>query len=241
MVIADVNDDGFPELVACDTRGNVGVFNWRGKEVWERHLRSLIAQGATVGDVNGDGRTEVVIGTSAGYIRPPLLGHFPALFFFAQRRGKTHDARALEHRARAACTYVYPEQAPLSYYTRHLCFPYPPSRRYVHVLDGRTGATATTRHKVSSTLFKQTAAFPFRTRGRLMAPILMVRLHDNLPQQHLVVLSFDGFLYTIDGMTGCALLTPLTPSILIHPSCSRRELVHVRALLSVHTVNQRRL
>jgi len=78
VVIADVNDDGFPELVACDTRGNVGVFNWRGKEVWERHLRSLIAQGATVGDVNGDGRTEVVIGTSAGYIHPPLLG---PLFF----------------------------------------------------------------------------------------------------------------------------------------------------------------
>ena len=76
--------------------------------------------------------------------------------------------------------------------------------RYVHVLDGRTGATATTQHKVTSTLFKATSAFPFRTRGRLMAPILMVRLHDNLPQQHLVVLSFDGFLYAIDGMTGCA-------------------------------------
>jgi hypothetical protein len=33
VVVADVNDDGFPEIVAADTRGNVAVFNWRGKEV----------------------------------------------------------------------------------------------------------------------------------------------------------------------------------------------------------------
>jgi hypothetical protein len=89
VVIADVNDDGFPELVACDTRGNVGVFNWRGKELWERHLRSLIAQGATVGDVNGDGRTEVVIGTSAGYDHP-LLCPFSVL----QAQRKNTDRRA---------------------------------------------------------------------------------------------------------------------------------------------------
>lgn len=74
IVIADVNDDGFPDIIACDTRGNVGVFNWKGKEIWERHLRSLISQGATVGDVNGDGRTEVVVGTSSGYAHRPCRG-----------------------------------------------------------------------------------------------------------------------------------------------------------------------
>ena len=110
-------------------------------QVWERHLRSLISQGVTVGDVNGDGKTEVVAGTSSGY---------------------------------------------------------------VHVLDGATGAPSVSKVKVTSTLYKKQQAFPFRTHGRIMAPILITRLHDNLPQQHLVVLSFDGFLYIIDGATGCA-------------------------------------
>ena len=34
----------------------------------ERHLASLIAQGASVGDVDGDGSPEVVVGTSSGAI-----------------------------------------------------------------------------------------------------------------------------------------------------------------------------
>ncbi|CAI7761049.1 unnamed protein product [Closterium sp. NIES-54] len=68
VVAADVNHDGKLEIIAADTRGNVAAFSSEGKEVWERHLASLIAQGASVGDVNGDGFTEVVIGSSSGHI-----------------------------------------------------------------------------------------------------------------------------------------------------------------------------
>ena len=46
--------------------------------------------------------------------------------------------------------------------------------------------------------------FPFRTHGRIMASALITRLHDSLPQQHLIVSSFDGHLYAIDGKTACA-------------------------------------
>jgi hypothetical protein len=44
VVAADINGDGETEIVAADTRGNVAAFTPHGKEVWERHLASLISQ-----------------------------------------------------------------------------------------------------------------------------------------------------------------------------------------------------
>lgn len=127
VAVADVNDDGFAEIVACDTRGNVVVMDAKGKEVWEMHLKSLIAQGAMVGDVDGDGYSEVVVGTSSGH---------------------------------------------------------------VHALNGRTG--------------KAIRGFPYRTYGRIMSPILITRLNPRKKQQHLVLVSFDGLMYIIDGKSACA-------------------------------------
>ncbi len=131
-VAADVNGDGETEIIAADTRGNVAAFSPRGKEVWERHLASLVAQvgsndshkatlkalrfrfhllpdrrcqklwecclvhmslgasslmqlcasklchdaphgfvnlqGTSIGDIDGDGELEVVVGTTSGKI-----------------------------------------------------------------------------------------------------------------------------------------------------------------------------
>ena len=44
VLAADVNDDGKIELVTTDTRGNVAAWTSQGKEIWEVHLKSLIAQ-----------------------------------------------------------------------------------------------------------------------------------------------------------------------------------------------------
>ena len=44
IVAADINDDGKIELVTTDTRGNVAAWTNQGKELWEVHLKSLIAQ-----------------------------------------------------------------------------------------------------------------------------------------------------------------------------------------------------
>lgn len=87
-------------------------------------------QGVSVGDVDGDGHTEVVFGTTSGH---------------------------------------------------------------VYAVRGDTG--------------RDVPSFPFRTHGRVMAPVLLVNLKRSRPRGaglDLVVTSFDGFVYMIEGETGCA-------------------------------------
>ncbi|KAJ8533922.1 hypothetical protein K7X08_007246 [Anisodus acutangulus] len=68
VVAADINDDGKIELVTTDSHGNVASCTAQGKEIWEKHLKSLVLQGPTIGDVDGDGHTDVVVPTLSGNI-----------------------------------------------------------------------------------------------------------------------------------------------------------------------------
>ncbi|KAI6698390.1 hypothetical protein NL676_018509 [Syzygium grande] len=68
VVAADINDDGKIELVTTDTHGNVAAWTAQGVEIWEKHLKSHIPQGPTIGDVDGDGHTDVVVPTISGNI-----------------------------------------------------------------------------------------------------------------------------------------------------------------------------
>ncbi|KAJ4704507.1 Defective in exine formation 1 [Melia azedarach] len=68
VVAADINDDGKIELVTTDTHGNIAAWTAEGKEIWEQHLKSLVTQGPSIGDVNGDGHTDVVVPTLSGNI-----------------------------------------------------------------------------------------------------------------------------------------------------------------------------
>ncbi|GKV10119.1 hypothetical protein SLEP1_g21529 [Rubroshorea leprosula] len=68
VVAADINDDGKIELVTTDSHGNVAAWTAGGVEIWENHLKSLVPQGPSVGDVDGDGHTDLVIPTVSGNI-----------------------------------------------------------------------------------------------------------------------------------------------------------------------------
>ncbi|KAI8556847.1 hypothetical protein RHMOL_Rhmol05G0287400 [Rhododendron molle] len=68
VVAADINDDGKIELVTTDVHGNIAAWTAQGKEIWEAHIKSLVPQGPSIGDVDGDGHTEVVVPTLSGNI-----------------------------------------------------------------------------------------------------------------------------------------------------------------------------
>ncbi|XP_010486469.1 PREDICTED: protein DEFECTIVE IN EXINE FORMATION 1 isoform X2 [Camelina sativa] len=68
VVAADIDDDGKIELVTTDSHGNIAAWTTQGVEIWETHLKSLVPQGPSIGDVDGDGHTDVVVPTSSGNI-----------------------------------------------------------------------------------------------------------------------------------------------------------------------------
>ena len=68
VVVADVDADGDVDLIACDTRGRVAAFTAAGEQLWIRELGSKIAVAASVGDIDGDGALEVVVGTLSGAV-----------------------------------------------------------------------------------------------------------------------------------------------------------------------------
>ncbi|XP_047961112.1 protein DEFECTIVE IN EXINE FORMATION 1 [Salvia hispanica] len=68
VVAADINDDGKIELVTADAHGNVAAWTPQGKEIWVTHVKSLVPQGPTIGDIDGDGHTDIVVPTLSGNI-----------------------------------------------------------------------------------------------------------------------------------------------------------------------------
>ncbi|GMJ03198.1 DEFECTIVE IN EXINE FORMATION 1 [Hibiscus trionum] len=130
VIAADINDDGKMELVTTDTHGNIAAWTAQGEEIWEVHVKSLVPQGPAVGDVDGDGHTDLVIPTLSGNI---------------------------------------------------------------YVLSGKDGSVV--------------HPYPYRTHGRVMNQILLVDLSKRGEKSKgltFVTISFDGYLYLIDGPTSCA-------------------------------------
>ena len=68
VAVADVDGDGALELLALDTRGSVALLNASAAVLWDTTVRSPLAQPASFGDINGDGRLEAVFGAASGEV-----------------------------------------------------------------------------------------------------------------------------------------------------------------------------
>jgi hypothetical protein len=68
VAAADVDGDGWLEVFAVDTRGSIACFDVNGTLRWDSHVRSTMSQAPTFADANGDGRLDVIFGTSAGEV-----------------------------------------------------------------------------------------------------------------------------------------------------------------------------
>ena len=65
-VVCDLNGDGAAEVIQGDSKGAVQAFDaLTGKPVWQAPLKGIVASPA-VGDLDGDGKPEVAVTTSAG-------------------------------------------------------------------------------------------------------------------------------------------------------------------------------
>ena len=68
LVTADIDGDGFLEILAADAVGSVGAWGHRGASVWEVQTSGLCAQGVTLASLHGDGALQVVVPTTAGLV-----------------------------------------------------------------------------------------------------------------------------------------------------------------------------
>eukprot|EP00882_Tetradesmus_deserticola_P011585 GHRQ01012257.1.p2 GENE.GHRQ01012257.1~~GHRQ01012257.1.p2 ORF type:complete len:312 (+),score=119.86 GHRQ01012257.1:2070-3005(+) len=59
-------------------------------------------------------------------------------------------------------------------------------------------------HAVRGTDGQPLQGFPFQTGGRIQAAATITQLARNARHQHILIMSFDGFLYMIDGKSACA-------------------------------------
>ena len=173
-------------------------------------------------DTDGDGRLEVFMGTSVGFVysftaagalRPgfPLqMGEVQAGVSLADLDGDGRlEVLAADTRGNVA---AFDAATGAERWERHLASMVAQSATFADVNgDGQLDAIVPTAdgrvHVLHGATGADVAPFPFATRARIMAPVTPVppppSSAANAPLT-LIVASFDGFVYFINGKTGCA-------------------------------------
>lgn len=207
--------------------GAVVVFDLQLRKIkWVQHLdlstdhtqfRAYVYSAPTLVDLDGDGKLEIVVGTSMGFLYvldhkgetregwPIQMGEIQAQVAVADifRDGKLtligSDARGNVAAFDAEGTELW---------ERHLGSAITQAATFADVngdglLEILIASTSGAIHVLEGISGRDTANFPFYTQGRVMSKVLPTKLRDGSSLQ-LVVPSYDGHLYVIDGISGCA-------------------------------------
>ncbi|EGG16788.1 hypothetical protein DFA_07766 [Cavenderia fasciculata] len=68
VVVEDLNKDGNVEIIVADSNGNLVCFSNTGDELWENRFAGMTESHVSIGDINGDGILDVVLGSMSGAI-----------------------------------------------------------------------------------------------------------------------------------------------------------------------------
>mmetsp|Transcript_4558 Transcript_4558/g.9807 ORF Transcript_4558/g.9807 Transcript_4558/m.9807 type:complete len:1070 (-) Transcript_4558:202-3411(-) len=205
----------------------VVVFDLRTRSIkWTQHLdlstdtttfKAYAYATPTLMDIDKDGRLEVVLGTSMGFLYvldsrgksregwPLQMGEIQgqSLVLDINNDGEV-EIVAADTRGNVAAFSTGGDEV-WSRHVRSLVAQAPTagdvnSDGELEVVFGTASGHI---YAVKGATGEDIPNFPFRTRGRIHAPALITRLLDG-PSQHIIVMSFDGFMYLVDGLTGCA-------------------------------------
>ncbi|MEW5304838.1 MAG: hypothetical protein WDW36_007421 [Sanguina aurantia] len=205
----------------------VVVFDLRSRSVkWSQHL-DLSSEGTafkayaysspTLVDLDGDGQLEVVVGTSMGFLYvlnsdgspregwPIQMGEIQGQPLVADLNNDGQlEICVGDTRGNIAAWSASGEEI----WERHVKSLISQAAVAADINgDGEIevvwGTSSGHVYAVSGSSGLDVPHFPFRTHGRVHSPVLVTRLQDG-PSQQLVVPSFDGFMYVIDGGSGCA-------------------------------------
>ena len=174
--VADLDGDGTMEIAVGTSMGFVYVLAGKDGKLREGFPVQMneIQAALVTADVDGDGFLEILAADAVGSVA--AWGHRGASLWEVQTSGLCAQGLTLASlRGDGALQVVVPTTAGL-----------------VHVLDGKTG--------------REAHPFPVRTEGQILAAALVLPLltSRNTLEPHLVVSSFDGFVYVVNARSGCA-------------------------------------
>eukprot|EP00003_Mantamonas_plastica_P018579 TRINITY_DN3036_c0_g1_i5.p1 TRINITY_DN3036_c0_g1~~TRINITY_DN3036_c0_g1_i5.p1 ORF type:complete len:586 (+),score=200.78 TRINITY_DN3036_c0_g1_i5:900-2657(+) len=221
---ARLNDDiDITKYVA----GGLVVFDLETRTIkWSVHLdlttlyttyRAYIYATPTVVDLTGDGNLNIIVGTSIGFIYAfdhtgKLLRNFPVEMDEIQGQLSVGDVNgdgkldilAVDNNANMV---VWDANGLETWETRLSGFPsQAPSIGDVDgdgILDIVVGTDEGHIWAVRGTDGKVLDGFPVKTGGKILASVLLLRMNDRNKGLHLIVPSFDGYVYVINGESGC--------------------------------------
>ncbi|KAL0024039.1 hypothetical protein WJX77_011082 [Trebouxia sp. C0004] len=207
--------------------GGVAVFNLRSRNLrWQQHLdlstdhtkyRAYMYSAPTLVDLNRDGKMEIVVGTSMGFLYvldcegrsmagwPLQMGEIQAQVAVGDINGDGFvELVAADANGNVAAFNAKAEEL----WERHVASLVAQAVTFGDVngdgvLEVVFGTTSGYLYAISGKTGLDIPNFPFRTHGRIAASVLITQLSQGLSQQ-LVVMSFDGHLYMVDGISGCA-------------------------------------